>query len=247
MNNNTRTSTTLLTLEGLSFHYPERPAIIDNLDFTLNEKTHIGIAAPNGSGKSTLFHLIVGLLRPTAGRITFKGREISREEDFKQLRRQVGLLFQNADDQLFFPTVLEDVAFGPLNLGKSKEEALTLSLQVLDNLGLADFADRITFKLSGGEKRLVALATVLAMEPEVLLLDEPTAGLDHKTKHKLIDLLNNFSNLSYLVVSHEFDFLTATTEHIYTMENGKILVDEELHIHHHEHAHRSGKQPHRHI
>ena len=247
MNNNARTSTTLLTLEGLSFHYPERPAIIDNLDFTLNEKTHIGIAAPNGSGKSTLFHLIVGLLKPTAGRITFKGREISREEDFKQLRRQVGLLFQNADDQLFFPTVLEDVAFGPLNLGKSKEEALTLSLQVLDNLGLADFADRITFKLSGGEKRLVALATVLAMEPEVLLLDEPTAGLDHKTKHKLIDLLNNFSNLSYLVVSHEFDFLTATTEHIYTMENGKILVDEELHIHHHEHAHRSGKQPHRHI
>ncbi len=247
MNNNARTSTTLLTLEGLSFHYPERPAIIDNLDFTLNEKTHIGIAAPNGSGKSTLFHLIVGLLKPTAGRITFKGREISREEDFKQLRRQVGLLFQNADDQLFFPTVLEDVAFGPLNLGKSKEEALTLSLQVLDNLGLADFADRITFKLSGGEKRLVALATVLAMEPEVLLLDEPTAGLDHDTKHKLIDLLNSFSNLSYLVVSHEFDFLTATTEHIYTMENGKILVDEELHIHHHEHAHRSGKQPHRHI
>ncbi|HIE08107.1 MAG TPA: ABC transporter ATP-binding protein [Desulfarculaceae bacterium] len=247
MNYNTLTNTAILSLEGLSFHYPERPAIIDKLDFTLNEKTHIGIAAPNGSGKSTLFHLIVGLLKPTAGRITFKGRKISREEDFKQLRRQVGLLFQNADDQLFFPTVLEDVAFGPLNLGKSREEALTLSLQVLDNLGLADFADRITFKLSGGEKRLVALATVLAMEPEVLLLDEPTAGLDHDTKHKLIDLLNNFSDLSYLVVSHEFDFLTATTEHIYTMENGKILVDEELHIHHHEHAHRSGKQPHRHI
>ncbi len=240
-------SAPLLSLKGLSFNYPERPAIINQLDFVLNEKAHIGIAAPNGSGKSTLFHLIVGLLKPSAGKIIYNGREISKEEDFKLLRRQVGLLFQHADDQLFFPTVLEDVAFGPLNLGKSKAEARALSLKVLENLGLSDFADRITFKLSGGEKRLVALATVLAMEPKVLLLDEPTAGLDHATKHKLIDLLNSFKDLSYLMVSHEFDFLTETTEHIYTMENGKILVDEELHIHHHEHAHRSGKQPHRHI
>ncbi len=237
----------VLTLEGLSFHYPEGPMILDELNFSLKERNHIGIAAPNGSGKSTMFHLIVGLLQPTAGRILFNGKEVSKEADFKILRRQVGLLFQNADDQLFFPTVIEDVAFGPLNLGKSKTEALDISRQILKRLDLTDFADRITFKLSGGEKRLVALATVLAMEPKVLLLDEPTAGLDHNTKHKLIDLLNNFTDLSYLVVSHEFDFLTETTDHIYTMENGKILVDEELHIHHHEHAHRSGKQPHRHI
>jgi cobalt/nickel transport system ATP-binding protein len=237
----------VLTLEGLSFHYPEGPTILDKLNFSLHERDHIGIAAPNGSGKSTLFHLIVGLLRPTAGSIIFNGKKITEEAEFKGLRRQVGLLFQNADDQLFFPTVIEDVAFGPLNLGKSKTEALEISRKILDRLNLADFADRITFKLSGGEKRLVALATVLAMEPEVLLLDEPTAGLDHDTKHKLIDLLNSFTNLSYLVVSHEFDFLTETTDHIYTMENGRILVDEELYIHHHEHAHRSGKQPHRHI
>ena len=238
---------TILTLDGLSFNYPERPGIINELDFSLRERDHIGIAAPNGSGKSTMFHLIVGLLRPTAGRILFNGNEIIKEVDFKGLRRQVGLLFQNADDQLFFPTVIEDVAFGPLNLGKSKTEALEISHQVLKRLDLSDFADRITFKLSGGEKRLVALATVLAMEPKVLLLDEPTAGLDHNTKHKLIDLLNSFTDLSYMVVSHEFDFLTETTDHIYTMENGRILVDEELHIHHHEHAHRSGKQPHKHI
>ncbi len=231
----------VLALKELSFHYPEGPTILDELNFKLHERDHIGIAAPNGSGKSTLFHLIVGLLRPTAGSIIFNDKKITEEADFKGLRRQVGLLFQNADDQLFFPTVIEDVAFGPLNLGKSKTEALEISRQVLARLDLTDFADRITFKLSGGEKRLVALATVLAMEPKVLLLDEPTAGLDHKTKHKLIDLLNSFTDLSYLVVSHEFDFLTETTNHIYTMENGKILVDEELHIHHHEHAHRSGK------
>ena len=237
----------ILSLQGISFHYPNGPAIINDLDFTLDKGDRIGLTAPNGSGKSTLFHLIVGLLKTCSGRIMCEGREIIKEEDFRYLRRRVGLLFQDADDQLFFPTVLEDVAFGPLNLGKSKEEALSISHQVLQRLGLTDFADRITFKLSGGEKKLVALATVLAMEPDLLLLDEPTAGLDQNTKLRLIELLNNFTDLTYLIVSHEFDFLTATTNNIYTMENGTILVDEELHIHHHEHAHRSGKQPHRHI
>lgn len=237
----------ILSLQKISFNYPNGPAVINNLDFSLEKGDRIGITAPNGSGKSTLFHLIVGLLKTSSGRIVCEGLEISKEEDFRQLRRRVGLLFQNADDQLFFPTVLEDVAFGPLNLGKSKEEALAVSHQVLQRLGLTNFADRITFKLSGGEKKLVALATILAMEPDVLLLDEPTAGLDHNTKLRLIELLNDFTDLSYLIVSHEFDFLTATTNHIYTLENGTINVDEELHIHHHEHAHLSGKQPHRHI
>lgn len=237
----------LLSLQGVSFNYPNGPAIINNLDFTLHKGDRIGLTAPNGSGKSTLFHLIVGLLKASSGQILYENQAITKEEDFRQLRRRVGLLFQDADDQLFLPTVLEDVAFGPLNLGKSKKEALAISHQVLQRLDLTDFTDRITFKLSGGEKKLVALATVLAMEPDILLLDEPTAGLDHKTKHRLIDLLNDFTDLTYLIVSHEFDFLTATTNRIYTMENGTILVDEELHIHHHEHAHRSGKQPHRHI
>ena len=239
--------TAILSLQEISFHYPNGPTVINNLDFTLNKGDRIGLTAPNGSGKSTLFHLIVGLLKTGSGRILCEDREIIKEEDFRYLRCRVGLLFQDADDQLFFPTVLEDVAFGPLNLGKSKEEALAVSHQTLQRLGLTDFADRITFKLSGGEKKLVALATVLAMEPDVLLLDEPTAGLDRNTKLRLIELLNNFTDLSYLIVSHEFDFLTATTNHIYTMENGKILVDEELHTHQHKHAHLSGKQPHRHI
>ena len=237
----------ILSLQGISFNYPNGPTVINDLDFSLEKGDRIGLTAPNGSGKSTLFHLIVGLLKTGSGRIICEGREITKEEDFRYLRRRVGLLFQDADDQLFFPTVLEDIAFGPLNLGKSKAEALAVSHQVLQRLGLTDFADRITFKLSGGEKKLVALATVLAMEPDVLLLDEPTAGLDHNTKLRLIELLNDFTDLSYLIVSHEFDFLTATTNHIYTLENGTINVDEELHIHHHEHAHLSGKQPHRHI
>ena len=112
-----------------------------------------------------------------------------KEADFIEVRRRMGLLFQDADDQLFSPTVLEDVAFGPLNLGKSKAEAIAISKKTLEFLGLDGFEDRITYKLSGGEKRLVSLATVLAMEPEILLLDEPGNALDSTMKTKLINVL----------------------------------------------------------
>ena len=155
------------------------------------------------------------------------------------------LLFQDADDQLFSPTVLEDVAFGPLNLGKSRDEAVAIARRTLSFLELEGFEDRVTYKLSGGEKRLVSLATVLAMEPEVLLLDEPFTGLDAHTKIALIDILNSLE-LSFILISHEFEFLPKMVNHIYTMEGGRILLDEELDIHNHSHAHLMGKRPHRH-
>jgi cobalt/nickel transport system ATP-binding protein len=236
----------LIKLEEISFHYPGGPPVLKDLSFTLSEHDRIGIVAPNGCGKTTLLHIIMGLLAPSTGKLELFGRDMQTEKDFREVRRKVGLLFQDADDQLFSPTVLEDVAFGPLNMGKSKEEALALSRKTLAYLGLADFEDKITFKLSGGEKRLVSLATVLAMEPQVLLLDEPTAGLDQETKKHLIKTLSDLE-MAYLLISHEFDFLTATTNHMYTMENGRILVDEELHVHVHEHSHRMGTHPHRHV
>jgi cobalt/nickel transport system ATP-binding protein len=236
----------LIELEKISFRYPGGPPVLEDLSFTLMPGDRIGIVAPNGSGKTTLLHIIMGLLTPAAGRLALFGWTMTAEKDFREMRRKVGLLFQDADDQLFSPTVLEDVAFGPLNMGKSKEEALALSRETLAYLGLADFEDKITFKLSGGEKRLISLATVLAMQPQVLLLDEPTAGLDQETKKRLIRILTEL-DLAYLLISHEFDFLTATTDHMYTMEGGKILVDEELHVHVHEHAHKVGTRPHRHV
>jgi len=236
----------LFTLTDLNFNYPGREPVIKNLQLQFYPGERIGLVAPNGSGKTTLFHLIMGLLKPTSGSIEFLGRPAVSEEDFAAVRQKIGLLFQDADDQLFSPTVIEDVAFGPLNLGCSREEAREISLKTLEFLGLSDFADRVTFKLSGGEKKLVSLATVLAMKPEVLLLDEPTAGLDRKTKTRLIEILNGLE-LSYIIISHEFDFLKEIAHHIYTMEDGKITLDEELYIHHHEHAHRVGAQPHKHI
>ena len=220
--------------------------MLDGLDLTLGSRDRIGLAAPNGSGKTTLFHLIMGLIRPTAGRIEIFGRPVSSEKDFAEVRRRIGMLFQDSDDQLFSPTVIEDVAFGPLNLGLDQEEALAVSRRTLTRLGLEGFEDRITFKLSGGEKRLVALATVLAMNPEVLLLDEPTAGLDENTKQRLIEIMHGL-DLAYIVISHEYDFLAATADPIYTMGKGRILLDERLQVHSHQHAHRVGGIPHRHV
>jgi cobalt/nickel transport system ATP-binding protein len=161
------------------------------------------------------------------------------------IRQKIGLLFQDADDQLFSPTVLEDVTFGPLNLGKPKNEAIDTAKETLKILGLEGFEDRITYKLSGGEKKLVSLATVLAMEPEILLLDEPTSGLDDATKSRLTAALSNLE-LSYIVISHEFDFLSETTSAIYSMKEGTIQLDKELHLHRHAHLHPYGDHPHEH-
>ena len=183
-------SPVIFNLSKICYGYPGGPLVLNDLDFHLHVGDRIGLVAPNGSGKTTLFHIIMGLLKPLSGTVEAFGAAREAEADFIEVRRRIGLLFQDADDQLFSPTVLEDVAFGPLNLGKSREEALTIARNTLDFLGLNGFENRVTYKLSGGEKRLVSLATVLAMEPEVLLLDEPATGLDSATKDKLIDVLN---------------------------------------------------------
>ncbi len=239
-------SPVILNLTKICYGYPGGPLVLDDLDFHLHAGDRIGLVAPNGSGKTTLFHIVMGLLKPLSGTVEAFGEARKVETDFVEVRRRMGLLFQDADDQLFSPTVLEDVAFGPLNLGKSREQAVAVAVKTLDFLGLNGFEDRVTYKLSGGEKRLVSLATILAMEPEVLLLDEPSTGLDSSTKEKLIDILNTL-DLSFVLISHEFDFLSQTARHIYTMEGGRIRFDRELNIHTHRHAHLMGNQPHRHV
>ena len=235
----------LINLEGVSFNYPGGPPVLNQLDLQFRRGDRLGLIAPNGSGKTTFLHIIMGLLKPVSGHLEIFGKSVREDKDFYDVRRRIGLLFQDADDQLFSPTVLEDVAFGPLNLGKSKKDAVDIARRTLSFLGLDGFEERITFKLSGGEKRLVSLATVLAMEPEILLLDEPINGLDIETKAKLTEVLYGL-DLSYILISHDFDFLAETADAIYTMQDGKILLDKELHLHEHVHAHEHGVHPHRH-
>lgn len=235
----------LIDLENITFSYPGGEQVLDNLCLQLHEKEHVGLIGPNGSGKTTLFHIIMGLLKPDSGVIKIFGKEVRDKKDFMPVRQRIGLLFQDAEDQLFCPTVIEDVAFGPLNLGKSIKEARNIALNTLSSLGLDGFENKITYKLSGGEKKLVSLATVLAMEPRILLLDEPTTGLDDKTTKKIIDVLEHI-DISYIFISHNMDFINRTTDKICGMINGRIFLEPEKIPHSHVHSHGYGQLPHSH-
>lgn len=236
----------IIHLENICFSYPGSPVkVLDGLELDVNPGDRIGLMAPNGSGKTTLLHTIMGLCRPESGAIRIFDTPMTCEEDFASIRTRVGLLFQDSDDQLFCPTVLEDVAFGPLNMGLGRKGAKEKAEAVLESLGILEFGERVTHRLSGGQKRLVALAAVMAMSPEVLLLDEPTSGLDAGVKETLTGILNRL-DISYLIISHEFDFPNGVTDRIYSMEGGKILTDDEIHVHRHEHVHKHGRHPHVH-
>jgi cobalt/nickel transport system ATP-binding protein len=212
----------MIRLRNIRFKYNSR-YVLDGLDFDMAPGNRIGLVGPNGSGKTTLCHIIMGLLTPESGTVEVFGKKRASEKDFKEIRGKLGFLFQDSDDQLFCPTVLEDIAFGPLNMGKSPEEAKRIVFATLTALKLDGFEDRITYQLSGGEKRLVSLATVLAMEPEALILDEPTGGLDEATTERLIEILKE-SGLTYILISHDREFVERTTNRTLRIENG-VLVE----------------------
>ena len=212
----------MIELRYVSFRYPNGLKVFEDMNFHLHRGDRVGIVGPNGSGKTTLLHLIVGLLKPEAGEIVVFGKPRREEKDYREVRKRVGLLFQDPEDQLFCPTVAEDVAFGPLNLRIPKEEVHRIVERTLDEVGLAGFGDRVTYNLSGGEKKLVSLATLFAMNPEVLLLDEPTAGLDENATEKIEKILREKVE-TYIVVSHLRDVLEKTTDKIYRMEDGRLV------------------------
>ena len=224
----------LIELRGITFAYPDRPVFAD-LDLSLRRGDRVALVGPNGAGKTTLLHLIVGLATPSAGQLLAFGEERRVERDFQTVRARVGLLFQDADDQLFCPTVLEDVAFGPLNLGRSSAQARADAIETLDLLGLSGFAERVTHRLSAGQKRLVALATVLAMRPDVLLLDEPTNGLDEATEERLTNLLAGMDQ-AMIIVSHDRRFLQRLATRAVRLADGR-LTEATLHSHGHSHYH----------
>lgn len=211
----------LFRLQAVGFAYQADRPVLERIDFSFGQGERVAIVGANGSGKTTLLQLMVGLLKPTSGRLSAFGRERRSERDFHEVRRRAGLLFQDPDDQLFCPTVLEDVAFGPLNLGEEQATARALAEASLECLGLAGFGPRITHHLSGGEKRLVTLAAVLAMRPDVLLLDEPTAGLDEAAEERLLALLQARPE-AMVVVSHDRDLRARLATRVVMLRAGRI-------------------------
>lgn len=228
------TGTPLIELKGLAAGYPGRQ-VLQHVDLTLHAGERLALLGANGAGKSTLLHALVGLLPVTAGTIHAFGSPRRIEKDFHEVRIRAGLVFQDPDDQLFCPTVIEDVAFGPLNLGQSMAEARAAAEAVLQRVGLDGFADRVTHRLSGGEKRLVSIAAVLAMAPDVLLLDEPTTGLDDAAHERLAELLLGLPQ-AMILVSHDATFLARLANRGLLLKDGRTHAGT-LHVHGHEHAH----------
>jgi cobalt/nickel transport system ATP-binding protein len=210
----------VINVKGLSYNIGGKSLLRDiNLRLMKGEK--IGLTGPIGSGKTTFLLLLVGLLKPLDGSIEILGIQRTTEADFAAVRRIVGFQFQDPDDQLFCPTVAEDIAFGPLNLGRTREEALGIVDQTLELVGLTSFDERVIHHLSEGEKRLVSLATVLAMNPEILLLDEPTSGLDAVSRERTARVLRDLPQ-SMIVVSHDSNFLKSACDRVLQLSGGFI-------------------------
>jgi len=212
----------LIKLDNIHYAYPRRESVLKGIDFSLYAGERVQINGNNGAGKTTLLHLIVGLKKTSQGDIYGFGELCKTEKQFNKLRTKVGLLFQDPDDQLFCPTVLEDVMFGPLNQGLSKQQAIEKSLQTLNSLGMQGFESRITHQLSGGEKRMVTLASVLVMEPEVLILDEPTNALDDKAKLRLLHVLQQLPQ-AMILISHDKPFVEQLATRELSLQNGCLL------------------------
>ncbi|MFP4076977.1 MAG: energy-coupling factor ABC transporter ATP-binding protein [Halochromatium sp.] len=211
----------LFRLRDIQFGYPGQAAVLRGVDLDLAPGQRLALTGPNGAGKSTLLWLMLGLLVPARGAIEAFGARRRAEADFTAVRRRAGLLFQDPDDQLFCPTVLEDCAFGPLNLGWSRAETLAAVDHTLEQLGLTHLRKRVTHQLSGGEKRLVSLATVLCMAPEALLLDEPTNALDEPTRERLLAILEALP-MAMLIVSHDRAFRERLASDECRLQDGRI-------------------------
>ena len=229
--------TPLIRLEQISVARNNRN-ILDGLSLSLGRGERLALIGDNGVGKTTLLRVIVGL-EPALGEITAFGMRCRDENDFHKVRTKAAYLFQDPDDQLFCPTVIDDVAFGPLNLGMRRQDALDLSRNLLNDLHLGHLADRITHHLSGGEKRLVSLAAVLAMGPQVLLLDEPTNALDETHLERMLAILSR-QTIAMIIVSHDWEILERLTDRAVILRNGRLLPamlhrhsqwSEQVHLH----------------
>lgn len=209
---------------------PFEVAALHNINLTIESNSYMAIVGHTGSGKSTLIQLLDGLLQPTAGRLTVAGKTIdvnSSNRELAQLRQNVGIVFQFPENQLFEETVIKDIAFGPQNFGKSEPEAIELAMQAMHQVGLADdLATRSPFELSGGQMRRVAIAGVLAMQPQILILDEPTAGLDPRGQHEIMDLfarLQQEQQLTVVLVTHQMEDAAKYADMVAVMNHGRIV------------------------
>ncbi len=217
----------LLETRDLTYVYPGNVTGLDHVNFIAGRNARIAVIGANGAGKSTLFKHFNGILRPTSGTVLVHGEPIT-QKNIREVRKFVGLVFQNADDQIFSPTVEQDVAFGPMNLGLDAETVNHRVDEALAMVGIEHLRERVPHHLSGGEKKRVAIAGVIAMEPQVIVLDEPTAGLDPKGVKDLVGVINALAReygITVIFSTHDVSLVPEVADHLYVMHRGSIVAE----------------------
>lgn len=221
-----------LETKNLSYTYHDGTQALKNVNIKIRKGEKIAIMGPNGAGKSTLFSHFNGLNEPTSGHVEIDGEKIIFERDeLIKVRQKVGIVFQDPNDQLFAPTVKEDVAFGPMNLGLDYDEVEKRIRESLEMVGMSGFEEKTPHHLSGGQQKRVAIAGIIAMRPDIMILDEPTAGLDPEGVDKVLDILNNLNNegISIVISSHDIEMVNQFADKIFVLHDGEIIAEGDKH------------------
>jgi cobalt/nickel transport system ATP-binding protein len=208
---------------NLKFLYPDGFEAIKDITFSLHHGESVGVIGANGAGKSTLLMLLMGILIPNEGEITIGDVKLTKKTT-PMIRERMGMVFQNPNDQLFMTTVYDDVAFGPRNYKLNENEVDMRVEAALKTVGISHLKDRAPFKLSGGEKKAAAIATVLSLEPDILIMDEPTSGLDPKARRRVIELLKTFEHTK-IITSHDLDMIYEICDRIILLKDGMVIKD----------------------
>ena len=211
----------MIEFQNVSFAYGQTP-VVENLSFSIGKGETVGLIGANGAGKSTIMKLMLGLLSGS-GSIRVDGLTVNKE-NLSEIRRKIGFVLQDSDNQMFMPTVYEDMIFGPRNYGLSKEAADEKVDTILEQLGLQELKHRHNHKISGGEKRMAAIATILAMEPEMILMDEPSTALDPVNRRTVINTINRLPQTK-LIASHDLDMILDTCQRVILLSHGTIVAD----------------------
>lgn len=212
-----------IKFDNVHYAYPNGVEALRGVSFTITHGEHVALLGLNGAGKSTLLLQTNGLLLPSSGEVNVGGVPVT-EKTLRLVRQSVGIVFQNPDDMLFMPTVREDVAFGPLNMGLPDEEVDRRVDAALREVGCEYLGNRAPFQLSGGQKRMVAMATVLSMEPNILILDEPTSNLDMMARHQLIEIVRRFKH-TVVLATHDLDLVRELCPRTIVLEDGRVSAD----------------------
>ena len=212
----------MIELQGVSFAYERGRPVLSDVSFSIEDGESVGLIGANGAGKSTLMKALLGLVS-AGGEIRVDGVRVEKAS-LSEIRRRLGFVLQNSDDQMFMPTVYEDMMFGPMNYGLSREQAEARVDAALARLGLAELKHRHNHRLSGGEKRMAAIATILAMEPDAVLMDEPTSALDPCNRRRVIDILRSLPQTK-LITSHDLDMILDTCDRVILLSKGRVAAD----------------------